>query len=226
MKSIHHYHVFCITFISIFLMLTTTAKRLRLPMLLRSNKFECTSTKDICIFSVKGFVEQPKNNITRFSDGKQNFYHFEINGKKHPRMARFYFKASLSSLNNYDHQQQQQKQLKSNGTIAACLAIDYLIQGNVKFLLIISQQSTETGQLHVLNQQQINHFDRIENKNNNNNNNNVWNTAYVNLVAKMKNARDTFIFEVLCTKNCTNRSTFSISRINLDWNQCPLSSSS
>lgn len=67
------------------------AKRLRLPMLLRSNnKFECYN--NVCIFSVKGFTTVQKNDQTtrlvsdddddsKQQQQQQNQYHLQIKGK-------------------------------------------------------------------------------------------------------------------------------------------------
>ncbi|OTF83791.1 hypothetical protein BLA29_007154 [Euroglyphus maynei] len=99
-------------------------------MLLRSNnKLDCN--KDVCIFNVKGFAVQRRNNFTRMmSDEQQNLYHFEINAKTMPRMkmARLYFKTSISSLLN--NARQQQHQMQSNENIVACFTIDYIVKAN------------------------------------------------------------------------------------------------
>lgn len=124
------------------------------------------------------------------------------------KMARLYFKTSISSLLN--NARQQQHQMQSNENIVACFTIDYIVKGNDKFQLIISQQSTETGRLHVLNRQQIDFTDK---------NNKRRNRAYVNLDTTKTDDNDdtTFIIEILCQSNCTNGSTFSILRMNLNW---------
>ncbi|XP_027205324.2 uncharacterized protein LOC113798935 [Dermatophagoides pteronyssinus] len=208
----NYYSLFCFYFISIIFISKSSAKRLRLPMLLRSNnKFECYN--NVCIFSVKGFTTVQKNDQTtrlvsddddsKQQQQQQNQYHLQIKEYSLLRMARFYFKASFSSMNDGKKQQTQSK------TNIACLIVDYLVNGDEKYQLIISQQSTETGKVHVLNQQQqqIKHYD------------DKWNTIYVNL-EKENLEKDTFIFEVICQKNCTNGSTFSLLRININQDKC------
>lgn len=86
-----------------------------------------------------------------------------------------------------------------------CLHVDYIAQGDDKFLFQIKKQS-ETSQTHVLFADKIGHQTD-------------WSTVNidVNLAGIEKQL---FTFEAIC-QTCTKGSTFSLSKVELTWKKCP-----